>query len=146
MAGTFGYELNPALLSDEEKQQIREQIKTYKKYETLINEGTYWRLSDPFTDEIAAWMSVSEEQDHALVSVVRLMAEANQATVYVRLRGLKPDAVYLEEQSGRQYSGAALMHAGIPLPPFTGEYEAYQFAFTELKEAGRLYEKSAEMV
>ena len=28
-------------LSDEEKQQIREQIKTYKKYETLINEGTY---------------------------------------------------------------------------------------------------------
>ena len=141
MAGTFGYELNPTLLSDEEKQQIREQIKTYKKYETLINEGTYWRLSDPFTDEIAAWMSVSEEQDHALVSVVRLMAEANQATVYVRLRGLKPDAVYLEEQSGRQYSGAALMHAGIPLPPFTGEYEAYQFAFTELKEAGRLYEK-----
>ena len=87
MAGTFGYELNPALLSDEEKQQIREQIKTYKKYEMLINEGTYWRLSDPFTDEIAAWMSVSEQQDHALVSVVRLMAEANQATVYVRLRG-----------------------------------------------------------
>ena len=141
MAGTFGYELNPALLSDEEKQQIREQIKTYKKYETLINEGTYWRLSDPFMDEIAAWMTVSEEQDHALVSAVRLRAEANQAAVYVRLRGLKPDAVYLEEQSGRQYSGAALMHAGIPLPPFTGEYEAYQFAFTELKEAGRLYEK-----
>ena len=141
MAGTFGYELNPALLSDEEKQQIREQIKTYKKYETLINEGTYWRLSDPFTDEIAAWMFVSEQQDHALVSVVRLMAEANQATVYVRLRGLKPDTVYLEEQSGRQYSGAALMHAGIPLPPFTREYEAYQFAFTELKEAGTLYEK-----
>ena len=144
MAGTFGYELNPALLSDEEKQQIREQIKTYKKYETLINEGTYWRLSDPFTDEIAAWMSVSEQQDHALVSVVRLMAEANQAAVYVRLRGLKPDAVYLEEQSGRQYSGAALMHAGIPLPPFTREYEAYQFSLTELKEAGTLYEKVQE--
>mgnify|MGYP000682991575 CR=1 FL=1 len=69
------------------------------------------------------------------------MAEANQATVYVRLRGLKPDTVYLEEQSGRQYSGAALMHAGIPLPPFTGEYEAYQFSLTELKEAGTLYEK-----
>ena len=141
MAGTFGYELNPAFLSDEEKQQIREQIKTYKKYETLINEGTYWRLSDPFMDEIAAWMTVSEEQDHALVSAVRLRAEANQAAVYVRLRGLKPDAVYLEEQSGRQYSGAALMHAGIPLPPFTREYEAYQFVFTELKEAGALYEK-----
>ena len=47
----------------------------------------------------------------------------------------------MEEQSGRQYSGAALMHAGIPLPPFTREYEAYQFVFTELKEAEALYEK-----
>lgn len=141
MAGTFGYELNPALLSDEEKAQIREQIQTYKKYERLINEGTYWRLSDPIHDEIAAWMSVSKEQDRALVSVVRLMAEANQAAVYVRLRGLKPEAVYLEEYSGKQYSGAALMHTGIVLPFFTHEYEAYQFSFVELTEALHLYEK-----
>ena len=141
MAGTVGYELNPALLSDEEKQQIREQIASYKKYERLINEGTYWRLSDPIHDEIAAWMSVSKEQDRALVSVVRLMAEANQAAVYVRLRGLKPEAVYLEEYSGKQYSGAALMHTGIVLPFFTHEYEAYQFSFVELTEALHLYEK-----
>ena len=141
MAGTFGYELNPALLSDEEKQQIREEIASYKKYERLINEGTYWRLSDPIHDEIAAWMSVSKEQDRALVSVVRLMAEANQAAVYVRLRGLKPKAVYLEEYSGKQYSGAALMHTGIVLPFFTHEYEAYQFSFVELTEALHLYEK-----
>lgn len=141
MAGTFGYELNPALLSDEEKAQVREQIQTYKKYERLINEGTYWRLSDPIHDEIAAWMSVSKEQDRALVSVVRLMAEANQAAVYVRLRGLKPEAVYLEEYSGKQYSGAALMHTGIVLPFFTHEYEAYQFSFVELTEALHLYEK-----
>ncbi len=52
MAGTFGYELNPALLSDEEKEEIREQIKTFKKYEMLINEGTYWRLTSPFEDEV----------------------------------------------------------------------------------------------
>ena len=141
MAGTFGYELNPALLSDEEKQQVREQIASYKKYERLVNEGTYWRLSDPIHDEIAAWMSVSKEQDRALVSVVRLMAEANQAAVYVRLRGLKPKAVYLEEYSGKQYSGAALMHTGIVLPFFTHEYEAYQFSFVELTEALHLYEK-----
>ena len=30
MAGTFGYEMNPALLSGDEKAVIREQIKTYK--------------------------------------------------------------------------------------------------------------------
>ena len=145
MAGTFGYELNPALLSEEEKQTIREQIQTYKKYERLINEGTYWRLSNPFEDEVSAWMSVSREQDRALVSVVRLVSEANPATVYIRLRGLKPDAVYLEENSGKQYFGAALMAAGIPLPAFTYEYEAYQFSFVELKEAKKLLDKVQQL-
>ena len=145
MAGTFGYELNPALLSEEEKQTIREQIQTYKKYERLINEGTYWRLSNPFEDEVSAWMSVSREQDRALVSVVRLVSEANPATVYIRLRGLKPDAVYLEENSGKQYFGAALMDAGIPLPAFTHEYEAYQFSFVELKEAKKLFDKVQQL-
>ena len=145
MAGTFGYELNTALLSEEEKQTIREQIQTYKKYERLINEGTYWRLSNPFEDEVSAWMSVSREQDRALVSVVRLVSEANPATVYIRLRGLKPDAVYLEENSGKQYFGAALMAAGIPLPAFTHEYEAYQFSFVELKEAKKLFDKVQQL-
>ena len=145
MAGTFGYELNPALLSEEEKQTIREQIQTYKKYERLINEGTYWRLSNPFEDEVSAWMSVSREQDRALVSVVRLVSEANSTTVYIRLRGLKPDAVYLEENSGKQYFGAALMAAGIPLPAFTHEYEAYQFSFVELKEAKKLFDKVQQL-
>lgn len=145
MAGTFGYELNPAFLSEEEKQTIREQIQTYKKYERLINEGTYWRLSNPFEDEVSAWMSVSREQDRALVSVVRLVSEANPATVYIRLRGLKPDAVYLEENSGKQYFGAALMAAGIPLPAFTHEYEAYQFSFVELKEAKKLFDKVQQL-
>ena len=141
MAGTFGYELNPALLSDEEKEEIREQIKTFKKYEMLINEGTYWRLTSPFEDEVAAWMSVSRAKDRALVSVVRLYAEANAATYYVKLKGLESDAVYIEENTGRQYTGAALMNAGIPLPFATKEYEAYQFSFIRLDEAKKLYDE-----
>lgn len=141
MAGTFGYELNPALLSDEEKEEIREQIKTFKKYEMLINEGTYWRLTSPFEDEVAAWMSVSRAKDRALVSVVRLYAEANAATYYVKLKGLEFDAVYIEENTGRQYTGAALMNVGIPLPFAVKEYEAYQFSFIRLDEAKKLYDE-----
>ena len=141
MAGTFGYELNPALLSDEEKEEIREQIKTFKKYEMLINEGTYWRLTSPFEDEVAAWMSVSRTKDRALVSVVRLYAEANAATCYVKLKGLESDAVYIEENTGRQYTGAALMNVGIPLPFAVKEYEAYQFSFIRLDEAKKLYDE-----
>ena len=67
MSGTFGYELNPALLSAEEKAEIRTQLAKYREHQELIREGSYYRLSDPFQDEISAWMVVSENQEQALV-------------------------------------------------------------------------------
>ena len=63
MSGTFGYELNPALLSVEEKAEIRMQLAKYREHQELIREGNYYRLSDPFQDNLAAWMVVSEDQN-----------------------------------------------------------------------------------
>ena len=62
MAGTFGYEMNPALLSSEEKEEIRTQLATYRRHQELIREGDYYRLSDPFKEDVAAWMSVAKDQ------------------------------------------------------------------------------------
>lgn len=140
MAGTFGYEMNPALLSGEEKVLIREQIKTYKKYEALICRGDYYRLSNPFTDEYSAWMFVDGEKKQALVNVVRLDVQGNMAASYVKLKGLKKEAVYINEATGNVYTGAALMEAGIPLAFPKTEYEAYQIALTEIDLAKKLYE------
>ena len=131
MAGTFGYELNPALLSEEEKAEIKEQVKTYKKYETLICQGDYYRLSHPFADEYSAWMFVSKDKKQALVNAVRLDVQGNMAATYVKLKGLEPEAVYMDNATGKMYVGAALMEAGIPLPFPKAEYEAYQIALTE---------------
>ena len=39
MSGTFGYELNLMKLSEEEKQEIREQIAEYKSYAPIIQNG-----------------------------------------------------------------------------------------------------------
>ncbi len=47
MSGTFGYELNLMNLSEEEKQEIREQIAEYKSYAPIIQNGLYYRLSNP---------------------------------------------------------------------------------------------------
>ena len=65
MAGTFGYEMNPALLSSEEKEEIRTQLATYRRHQELIREGDYYRLSDPFKEDVAAWMSVAKDQSQA---------------------------------------------------------------------------------
>ena len=126
MSGTFGYELNPALLSAEEKAEIRAQLAQYREYQGLIREGDYYRLSNPFQDNFAAWMVVSDDRSKALVSVIRLTAEANPPAAYVTLKGMEEDAFYREKTTGKVYPGAALMEAGILLPAAVSEYEAYQ--------------------
>ena len=126
MAGTFGYELNLGLLSSEEKQEVKEQVKKFKKYAPLIQNGEYYRLSNPQTDELGAWAFVSEDQSEALLNVVMLKQHGNMTVNYVKMRGLKPDAYYEMEGSSRTYSGAALMQAGLPMPIESGEYLAYQ--------------------
>ena len=45
---------------------------------------------------------------------------------YIRLQGLAPEKIYRDDKTGKSYSGAALMEAGIPLPIEEGEYLAYQ--------------------
>ena len=126
MSGTFGYELNPALLNAEEKAEIRAQLAQYREYQELIREGDYYRLSNPFQDNFAAWMVVSDDRAKALVSVIRLTAEANPPAAYVTLKGMEEDAFYREKTTGKVYPGAALMEAGILLPAAVSEYEAYQ--------------------
>lgn len=162
MAGTFGYELDPSKLSGEEKEEIREQIRQYKQYAALIQNGNYYRLSNPSEESYAAWMFVSKDGEEALLNVVMLETHGNMTVVYVKLKGLMPDAVYevtaeygdsacgkvIAENgnaagceagtdnrniaAGRCYYGSALMEAGLPMPVRMKEYPAYQIAFKKV--------------
>ncbi len=126
MAGTFGYELDLGDLTDRAKEIVRKQIRDYHRYAHLVQQGLYYRLTDPRREEAAAWMFVSEDRKEALVHVVRLANHGNMTAVYVRLMGLKPDSFYVDEESGRCCSGSALMKGGVPLPLESGDYLAYQ--------------------
>ncbi len=134
MSGTFGYELNLMRLSEEEKQEIREQIAEYKSYAPIIQNGLYYRLSDPTTEEICAWEFVhtdEKEQSKVLLNIVMQVIHGNMTVNYVKLQGLEETAVYREEKSGKRYTGAALMYGGMPLPIEPGEYQAYQYCFVK---------------
>nr|WP_296485775.1 alpha-galactosidase [uncultured Acetatifactor sp.] len=135
MAGTFGYELDPGKLTEEEKETIKGQVKQYKKYAHLIQTGDYYRLSNPFQDDCGAWMFVSEDGGQALVNVVMLENHGNMTVSYVKLKGLMPDVLYRDVASGKCYYGSALIEAGIPMPVEMGEYRAYQWEFAACKEA-----------
>lgn len=133
MAGSFGYELDLNLLTGEEKQQVRRQIADYKRFWPLLHNGLYYRLTDWRQNrEEAAWMMVAPDGGEALINLVTLTAHCNAPVRYLFCRGLQPDAQYRSSDDGRVYSGAALMYAGLPVPQFSGEYNAWQLHLVRL--------------
>ena len=131
MSGSFGYELDLAKLSDEEKAKIKEQTARYRELMPLIVDGRYYRLTNPYTDEIAAWQYVSEDKTEILFNAVQLEIHGNMTPVYVRLKGLESGAVYREEKTGVSYPADLLMEIGLPLQSEMKEYQAYQMKFVK---------------
>ena len=132
MTGAFGYELDLGKLSEGEKQQVKEQIARYHKAAPLLLNGRYYRLSNPFMEECGAWMVVDARKECALLSVVVLEIHGNMPVIYVKLQGLEEEGEYQDEETGKRYSGAALMAYGMPIALKFGEYQAYQILFSKI--------------
>lgn len=130
MSGTFGYELDLEKLSDDEKEEIKAQIEDFKKYYWLIQEGIYYRLSDEQMEKYyTSWEFVSENQQEVLVNLVVSHVQANGLFPFVKLRGLDPQGLYVEEKTGRKYRGIALMEGGYSFGLIQGDYPAVQLHF-----------------
>lgn len=131
-AGSFGYELDLNALSDEEKEKVKEQIVRFKECNSLIHNGSYYRLSNPMTDKYAVWQFVSEDKSETLVHGMIYRTEANMFRYSIRLRGLSEEKSYKLESDGNVYSGKALMNGGILLPRSWGDYFPVELHFTEV--------------
>lgn len=127
---SFGYELNVGMLSEEERAQIKEQVQRHRAMEDMVNEGSYYRLRDPFTTETASWQLVSADQSRSFVLYAVRLSTANPKSDYLRLRGLDPDRRYRVEPLGITLSGATLMHAGLPLAGERGDFRTCTFDLT----------------
>ena len=113
--GTFGYELDPDKLSEEEIAEIKEQAKRYHKYYDVIHYGDLYRLESPFENwDRCAWQFVSEDKKESLVTAVQIKQDILGFKM-LRLQGLKPNSIYKDEATGDTYSGAYLMNAGLNL-------------------------------
>lgn len=130
--GTFGYELDIVKLSEHDRDEIREQIKQFNLYQTLIHQGDFYRLRSPFEIGLTAWMIVSKDKKEALVGVFQSQASANPAYDRMKLAGLNTDLEYsikeldsdMKEFSSRY--GDDLMEIGLLLNEnFTGRADEY---------------------
>ncbi len=128
MCGTFGYELDATHLTRKEQKLCKEQSDLFRKYYHIIFEGDYYRLSNPFElGNMTAWQHVTKDKTEALLSVVVTNLTCNGPQEYVKAKGLEPNYMYTINNSKEAYSGAALMHAGLPIDREVPEYSSFQF-------------------
>lgn len=135
MWGSFGYELDPAKISEEDKAIIRTQIAGYHKYYDLIHYGELYRIIPTWQNPyMAAWEFVSEDKTEAMFTIVSKLF-TREESLFVRLKGLDPDTYYKCEENGEVYSGALLMYAGLNLSfifkPWDGNSLALHFEAVE---------------
>lgn len=130
MWGTYGLELDPMKLSEQDREIICSEIKEYHRNYDLIRRGDLYRLVSPFEDAYrAAWEFVSEDGSEAMMTMV-VMRGMTHPNVSIKLRGLEKDAYYRIEETGVVMSGALLMNLGIVVnePAYqTGESIVYHF-------------------
>lgn len=75
------------------------------------------------------WEFVSKDKRDVLVSGVVLRSEVNPPVYFLRYRGLMPDRLYREKESGETYSGIVLMKAGLAVPVTSEDYESVAYRF-----------------
>ena len=141
LAGTFGYELDMTRLPEEEKKKIPGQIARYHRFHALVAGGDYYRLNSWCEEEPwDCWENAAEDGEKALVTYVQVLGRPNAVSRFVRLEGLDPQTVYCltvitdgkEEKAGK-FSGDALMHFGLRIPPM-GDFQSALYYFEKITE------------
>ena len=114
--GAFGYELDLARLTEEERVMVREQIAFVKKYRKLIHTGDFYRLKSPFEGNIAAWMVVSQDKKQAIVAYFKILNDVNCEFRRLSLKGLDEELLYeVEQETGGigEFFGNELINIGL---------------------------------
>ena len=113
MCGDLGYELDLTKMSDEDKAAVKQQVADYKQIRELAQYGKFYTLKAPLDSNEAAWMTVSDDQNEAVVTTVNIMSYAQPYLTKTKLAGLDPDKNYEDLATGKVYGGDELMNLGF---------------------------------
>ena len=115
--GTFGYELDPRLLTAEEREIVKAQVAEYHRTYDLVHSGDLYRITSPGENPFFCdWGFVSPDKNQALFTRVYFRRPDSPYQLQ-RLRGLDPEKRYRDEDTGEVYSGALLLEAGVFMTP-----------------------------
>lgn len=123
LTGSFGYELAPEKISEEDRKYIKEFIKFYNQSYDIFQKGKYYRLTNPKTEDSAVFEYVYENR--VIVGAMQLKTHAINLQKTIRLKGLEPNGIYTDKVSGAKYYGSELMQYGLPVKACSGKNDYY---------------------
>lgn len=97
--GAFGYELDLDKLSSTKLASIKKQIELMKKYRSIFQYGTFYRLKSPFEGNIVSWMVVSEDKSQAIVGYYKILNDVNCEYRRLYLPGLEADTLLMSKKN-----------------------------------------------
>lgn len=114
--GNLGYELDVNNLWDVEKEEIKKQIQFYKENIEVFQFGKFYRIKNPYNNNISAWMVKSNDEKTIILGCYKLLNHANEGKERVKLFGLDKDGDYkLSYPYEKEFKGDELMNVGISM-------------------------------
>ena len=125
MSGNLGYELDLTSLSDNEKNEIIEQITFYKAHRSLFQFGKFYRLQVPNEFFASAWLFVNDTE--AAVIYFNGLARPAVPVKNLKTHYLDDQTIYENIDTGQRVSGAELNYAGIAIPRIKEDFSTLLF-------------------
>ena len=128
MSGRLGMEIQPANMSEEERNLCSGAIAQYKEIRDVVQMGDIYRLMSPYDGTgVASLMYVDPAQRDAVFYWFKTEHFCNQHLPRVRMAGLDPDKSYRITElnridnkplafEGECFSGSFLMDHGLEIP------------------------------
>ncbi|MBQ4562006.1 MAG: alpha-galactosidase [Clostridia bacterium] len=110
--GPTGYELDPTLFTDEDKELVKTQINAYKEDAELVLCGDLYRVENPFEGNYFGFMQVSKDKSRAKLTCYRRMNTKDEIK-FVYPKGLDPDKRYYIPEREQTLMGSTIMYAGL---------------------------------
>ena len=113
LTGSFGYELAPEKIVENDREYIKEFIRFYNVNFDVFQNGKYYRITNPKTDDYAVFEYVLDNK--VIVGLMCLSTHAVNIQTNIKLVGLDENKVYTDKTSGQKYYGSQLMNYGLKI-------------------------------
>ena len=120
-AGVLGIGADLAACDDAELARLSTLIERYKAVRPIVQHGVQYRLGEPHQGDLTAVQYVARDGRETVVLAFLNSRRHGRADPIPALRGLDPQALYRDAETGRVHHGAVLLARGLPLNLPAGE-------------------------